>query len=218
MATMAAVMTAAAVTVMATPSAAVAVMATPMAAAAAAAVVALIAAAVAIAIVINIALAALALALFVARQPRHHHHHPRVAFAVAIAVLKGLKAHISGVIPQPPDRTQRCQKRAIERTPPLVEGTSPNVDPVVNHALSPSPSPCRPRPLRHMLPSLVDCCHPRCHHCCRRSHRSLHRTPPSSLTPSPYSPPSPSSSPATLIPIAIALPPSPSSSHALIAS
>ncbi len=69
---MAAVMTAAAVTAMATPFAAVAVMATPTAAAAAAAVVALIDAAVAIVIVITITLAALALALFVARQPRHH--------------------------------------------------------------------------------------------------------------------------------------------------
>jgi hypothetical protein len=73
--------------------------------------------------------------------------------------LKGLKAHIARVIPQPPDRTQRCQKRAIERTPPLVEGTSPNVNPVVNHALSPLPSPCRPCPLCHMLPSLVDRAH-----------------------------------------------------------
>jgi hypothetical protein len=32
--------------------------------------------------------------------------------------LKGLKAHIAGAIPPPPDCTQQCQKRAIERTPP----------------------------------------------------------------------------------------------------
>jgi hypothetical protein len=47
--------------------------------------------------------------------------------------LKGLKAHIARVVSPPPDCTQRCHKRAIEGTPPLFEGTSPNVDPVVDH-------------------------------------------------------------------------------------
>jgi hypothetical protein len=47
--------------------------------------------------------------------------------------LKGLKAHIAGVVLPPPDCTQRCHKRAIEHTPPLFEGTSPDVDPVVDH-------------------------------------------------------------------------------------
>jgi hypothetical protein len=47
--------------------------------------------------------------------------------------LKGLKAHITGVVPPPPDRTQKCQKRAIEHTPPLLEGTSQDVDPIINH-------------------------------------------------------------------------------------
>ncbi len=47
--------------------------------------------------------------------------------------LKGLKAHIAGVVLLPLDCTQQCHKRAIEHTPPLVEGTSPDVDPIVDH-------------------------------------------------------------------------------------
>jgi hypothetical protein len=47
--------------------------------------------------------------------------------------LKGLKAHIARVIPPLPDCTHRCQKRAIKHTPPFVKGTSPNVDPIVDH-------------------------------------------------------------------------------------
>jgi hypothetical protein len=47
--------------------------------------------------------------------------------------LKRLKAHIAGVVLPPPDCTQQCHKRAIECTPPLFEGTSPDIDPVVDH-------------------------------------------------------------------------------------
>jgi hypothetical protein len=47
--------------------------------------------------------------------------------------LKGLKAHIAGVVPPQPDCTQRYQKQAIKRTPSLIERTPPDFDPVANH-------------------------------------------------------------------------------------
>jgi hypothetical protein len=42
--------------------------------------------------------------------------------------FKGLKAHITVVVPPPPDCTQQRQKRAIECTPPLTKRTPPDVD------------------------------------------------------------------------------------------
>jgi hypothetical protein len=154
---MTAVMTAAAVSAMVTPSAAVAVMATPTAAAAA--VVALIAIAVATAIVITIALAALALDLFVARQPRHHHHHPRrrlrrrhrrhhpprrrfspvtlVAIAlVAVAIALFVARH-----PRHQRHPSRHRPRPLRRPPPSF----------------PSPFPCPPLPSSSLPSSSAAC-------------------------------------------------------------